>query len=64
MTHRLKKKTLCDWSRSDIENKTALLAELTAEPRFACKKCARVALGTTRWLASSLIRIRLATPKY
>ena len=36
-------KTLCDWSEKDIAKKLDELAALVAEPRFACRKCARVA---------------------
>ena len=37
-----KVKTFCKWSSKDIEKKINLLAALTEEPRYACKKCARV----------------------
>lgn len=43
---KLKRQTLCDWSKSDIEKKMALLAQITDHPRFACRKCARVANST------------------
>ena len=38
-----KVKSFCKWSSKDIEKKIDLLASLTEEPRFVCKKCARVA---------------------
>ena len=36
-------KTLCDWSKSDIEKHFHKLAALVADPKFACRKCARSA---------------------
>ncbi|HEY5791902.1 MAG TPA: hypothetical protein VIS74_01300 [Chthoniobacterales bacterium] len=36
-------KTLCDWSKSDIEKHFDKLCELVQEPRFVCRKCARSA---------------------
>ncbi|HEY5705546.1 MAG TPA: hypothetical protein VIS96_08240 [Terrimicrobiaceae bacterium] len=36
-------KTLCEWSKRDIEKRSDKLLELVAEPRFFCRKCARVA---------------------
>lgn len=36
-------KTLCDWSKSDIEKHAGKLFRLTRDPSFFCKKCARVA---------------------
>ena len=39
---KLPKKPFCGWSRSDIENNPGLIANLTTQPAFACRKCARV----------------------
>jgi hypothetical protein len=36
-------KTLCDWSKSEIEKRVEELLELVKEPAFYCRKCARVA---------------------
>jgi hypothetical protein len=36
-------KTLCDWSKKDIERHFDELCRLTADPRFTCRKCARSA---------------------
>jgi len=36
-------KTLCDWSKHDIERHPEKLAELVLEPHFYCRKCARAA---------------------
>ncbi len=36
-------KTLCDWSKKDIEKRFDELCRLTADPRFICRKCARSA---------------------
>lgn len=35
--------TLCDWSKSEIKERAEELFELTREPTFYCRKCARVA---------------------
>lgn len=35
--------TLCDWSKSEIRERVAELAELVRHPKFYCRKCARVA---------------------
>ncbi len=34
--------TLCDWSKSDIKERAAELYLLTRDPRYFCRKCARV----------------------
>ena len=36
-------KTLCDWSKKDIEKHFDALCEITNAPRFTCRKCARSA---------------------
>ncbi len=36
-------KTLCDWSKRDIEKKAEKLYSLVIDPKFICRKCARVA---------------------
>lgn len=36
-------KTLCDWSKKDLEKKADELAALVRDPRFYCRKCARSA---------------------
>jgi hypothetical protein len=36
-------KTLCDWSKADIEKKQEELEKLVLDPRFFCRRCARVA---------------------
>lgn len=36
-------KTLCDWSKKDIEKHFEELFRLTTDPRFTCRKCARSA---------------------
>ncbi len=36
-------KTLCDWSKKDLEKRADALAEIVREPRWYCRKCARVA---------------------
>jgi hypothetical protein len=36
-------KTLCDWSKKDIERHFDELCRLTADPQFTCRKCARSA---------------------
>lgn len=36
-------KTLCEWKKHEIHDRIAELAEIVADPRFACRKCARVA---------------------
>lgn len=36
-------KTLCDWSKKDLEKKQDTLQQLTRNACFYCRKCARVA---------------------
>ncbi len=36
-------KTLCDWSKKDLEKRGVELAAIVREPRWYCRKCARVA---------------------
>ncbi len=36
-------KTLCDWSKKDLEKHADQLAEIVNPPRYYCRKCARVA---------------------
>jgi hypothetical protein len=36
-------KSLCDWSKKDIEKHFEELCRVTADPRFTCRKCARSA---------------------
>lgn len=36
-------KTLCDWSKGDIEHHADKLARLVETPTYYCRKCARVA---------------------
>ena len=43
MAKKLNKRTLCAWSKSDIEEQLSLLARVTHSPSYACQKCARVA---------------------
>lgn len=35
-------KTICDWSKKDLEKNSERLMELTRNPCFFCKKCGRV----------------------
>ena len=35
-------KTLCDWTKSDIKEHAEELLRITREPKFFCRKCARV----------------------
>ena len=36
-------KTICDWSKKDLEEKSDQLLAITREPTFYCRKCGRVA---------------------
>lgn len=36
-------KTLCDWSKRDLEKHADKLLKLVRDPAFYCRKCARVA---------------------
>jgi hypothetical protein len=36
-------KTLCDWSKGDIQKHTEKLLKLVRDPHFFCRRCARVA---------------------
>lgn len=39
-------RTLCDWTKRDLEKHPDKLLELVRDPRFYCRKCARVAHGS------------------
>lgn len=41
--HMAKYKTFCKWKEKDIAKRLDLLTELTEDPTFVCRKCARVA---------------------
>lgn len=43
MKKSLKKKTLCDWKKSEILDNLEELFEIVETPEFICKKCARAA---------------------
>ena len=36
-------KTLCDWSKRDIEANSTKLHQIVQDPQYYCRKCARVA---------------------
>ena len=36
-------KTLCEWKRKEIEQKTEKLAQIICPSNYVCKKCARSA---------------------
>jgi len=36
-------KTICDWSKKDLERDSAILFEITRDADFYCRKCGRVA---------------------
>lgn len=38
-------KTLCDWSKKDIERHATELLSIVSPPRWLCFKCARTACG-------------------
>lgn len=38
-----KRKTLCDWHKEDIEKDLKILIGMTENPKYICRKCARVA---------------------
>lgn len=42
-------KTLCDWSKRELEKHPDKLWELVRDPRYYCRKCARSA-NTTKVL--------------
>ena len=41
-------KTLCDWSKKDIQNHPEKLAQIVCDPTFYCAKCARSANNPKR----------------
>lgn len=43
MDKKLRKSSLCDWSRSDILENLTELIDLVGRPNYVCRKCARVA---------------------
>ena len=48
-----RKSQLCDWERCDIEKDIATLVSLIHNPKYVCKKCARVS-NTESVLCKSL----------
>jgi len=42
-------KTLCDWSKKEIERDFEKLCTIVANPRYLCRKCARSA-GSSKHL--------------
>ncbi|GFO67106.1 hypothetical protein GMLC_06850 [Geomonas limicola] len=36
-------KTLCKWDKDEIKDNLKELKKIVAEPRYVCRKCARVA---------------------
>lgn len=46
-------KSLCKWRRGEVEANLELLREMVKKPKFACKKCARVA-NTKKALCSAV----------
>jgi hypothetical protein len=36
-------KTICDFTKKELEKDPSLLFELTRDPQFYCRKCGRVA---------------------
>ncbi|HJV35231.1 hypothetical protein [Geomonas sp.] len=36
-------KPLCKWDKDDIKDRIKELKKIVSEPRFVCRKCARVA---------------------
>ena len=48
-----RKSSLCDWERCDIENDITILVSLIKNPKYVCKKCARVS-NTESVLCKSL----------
>lgn len=36
-------KTICDWSKKDLEERPDLLRSITQSPTHYCRKCGRVA---------------------
>ncbi len=43
MDKKLEKKSFCKWGKNDIKANIDAIYELTADPRYVCEKCARVA---------------------
>ena len=43
MGKKLTEKSFCKWEKEDIKANIATILELTANPRYVCGKCARVA---------------------
>ena len=44
-----KDKRLCKWKEDDISKKFNKFTKIVSEPKFACKKCGRVA-DRKKWL--------------
>jgi len=54
-------KTLCDWSKRDIEANSGKLQQIVQDPQYFCRKCARVACQK-RYLCKGAKFAGTATP--
>jgi hypothetical protein len=43
MKKKLKQKSFCKWEKNDIKVNLQAIYALTADPKYVCEKCARVA---------------------
>ena len=55
-------KTLCDWTKKDIEKRYEALCEIVAEPKFVCVKCARCAGSSSHLCKARKLRRGEAMP--
>lgn len=39
----MSKKTLCEWTKQDIDKELKKLSKLVIHPKYVCRKCARAA---------------------
>ena len=52
MSEKKPTKEICDWSKAQLREHFDLLAQIVAEPKYACTKCGRAA-NAKKWLCKA-----------
>jgi len=54
-------KTFCKWSSKDIEKRVDLLIDLVEDPKYVCRKCARVSNNKKAVCKPAKLPVRLVS---